>query len=68
MWSKFYYFKKNYSTIYAYKNTFLDFLISLFKFFIFYFFDKRKKEIYFNRISGLIHSYIGNKSFKRIKI
>jgi len=68
MWSKFYYFKKNYSTIYAYKNTFLDFFISLFKFFIFYFFDKRKKTIYFNRISGLIHSYIGSKSFKRIKI
>mgnify|MGYP001401970183 CR=1 FL=1 len=68
MWSKFYFYKKNYSTFTAYKKTFYDFLISLFKFLIFYFFNKRKKMIYLNQILGLICSYIGTKSYRRLKI
>ena len=68
MWSKFYFFKKNYSTFYAYKKTFFDFFECCLKYLIFYFFDYRKRVIFSNKISGLLNSYIGRKSFKRLKI
>ena len=66
MWSKFYFFKKNYSILVGYKKTIHDLIISLFKFFIFFLFDNRKKIIYQNRVYGLICSYFGIKSFKRL--
>ncbi len=68
MWSKFYFYKKNYSIYHAYKKTIFDLIECIFKFLIFYFVSPRKKEIYFNKISGLINSYSGKKSFKRLKI
>jgi len=68
MWSKFYYYKKNYSYYEAYKNTIFDLLESFVKFNLFYFFNYRKKTIFYNRISGLINSYMGKKSFRRLKI
>ncbi len=67
MWSKFYYYKKNFSIINAYKNTLHNLFFDLIKFFIFYFFNNRKKIIYLNRVNGLINSYIGNKAFRRIQ-
>ncbi len=65
MWSKFYYFKKNYSTIKAYKKTLPDLMMSLIKFLFFFSYNKRKRVIYFNAISGLINSYFNRKSYKR---
>ena len=68
MWSKFYFFKKNFTTLFAFKKTALDLFIDMIKFCIFFPFDYRKRTIYLNRISGLINSYLGSKSFRRINI
>ena len=68
MWSKFYFFNKNYSTKVAYQKTLPDLINSILKYVIFFFFDKRKKIIYLNQISGLINSYLSNKSYRRVKI
>ena len=68
MWSKFYYYRKNYSTYLAYKNTVPDLITSTIKFLIFYFLNDRKKTIYFNKSSGLINAYLGKTSYKRIVI
>ena len=66
MWSKFYFYKKNYSITYAYFKTFLDLFKIFIKFMIFLPLDKRKKVIYFNQLSGLLNSYLGKKSFRRL--
>tara|TARA_B100000900_G_scaffold300348_1_gene258909 strand:- start:2558 stop:3415 length:858 start_codon:yes stop_codon:yes gene_type:complete len=68
MWSKFYFYKKHYSTFYAYKQTLFDLIKIFTKVIIFSFIDVRKRIIYYNQLKGLINSYIGNKSFKRLKI
>ena len=68
MWSKFYFYKKNYSIFYAYKKTIIDLIECILKFLIFYFFSRRKRIIFYNKISGLINSYFGKKSIKRLKI
>ena len=68
MWSKFYYFKKNYSYFFAIKKTFHDLFIISFKYTIFFFIDRRKKLIYFNQLCGLINSYLGKKSYKRLNL
>ncbi len=68
MWSKFYFYKKNYSVFYAYKKTIVDLLECLIKYLLFYFIDFRKRVIFYNKMSGLINSYIGNKSLKRLQI
>ncbi len=66
MWSKFYFFKKNYSTFEGYKKTINDLILSVLKFLIFFIIDKRKRVIYQNRVSGLLCSYFGTKSYKRL--
>ncbi len=66
MWSKFYFFKKNYSLLRGYKETFFDLVVIFLKIIIFSLLDRRKKIIYSNQLSGLINSYLGNKSFKRL--
>ena len=66
MWSSFYFQKK-------YKGFFLAFIIILPKmisaFFktLFYFliFNKKKRDIYFSRLSGIFNSMIGKKSWYR---
>ena len=68
MWSKFYFLKKNFTTLFHFKKTALDLFIDMIKFCIFFPFDYRKRTIYLNRISGLINSYLGSKSFRRINI
>ena len=68
MWSKFYFFKKNYSSFIAYKKTLPDLITSVVKILIFLFFDKRKTLIYYNKVLGLLNSYFGKKSYKRLKI
>ena len=66
MWSKFYFFKKNYSTFEGYKKTVNDLIISILKFLIFLIVNKRKRVIYQNRVCGLLCSYLGIKSYKRL--
>ena len=66
MWSKFYYFKKNYSLVKAYQKTLIDFFESIFKYILYFSIDYRKKVIFYNKISGLFNSFIGNKPYKRI--
>ena len=69
MWSTFYYHKK-------YKGFFISFLIilpklvsSIFKtFFYILTLNKKKKDIYYQRSSGLINSIIGNHSSYRPKV
>jgi GT2 family glycosyltransferase len=69
MWSKFYYNNKHYgylnATIKVFKN-----LISAFIKFFFYkiIFNNYKSQIYKMRLSGLINSMIGKKSFLRPKL
>ena len=68
MWSKFYFYKKNYSVALAYKMTLLHFIKSVFKCLIFYFTNKSKFLIYRSRVSGLFNSYINNPSWFRPRI
>jgi GT2 family glycosyltransferase len=66
MWSTFYFHKKYKGFLTALIIIFPKLVSSLFKI-IFYFliFNKRKKEIYLNRLSGIINSIAGNKSWYR---
>ena len=68
MWSKFYFFKKNYSYFFAIKKTVIDLIEIYLKLIFFCFINKRKKLIYYNQLSGLINSFLGKKSYKRLRI
>ena len=69
MWSTFYYNRK-------YRGFLLSLIVvgpklfsSIFKFFIFFIFrNKEKKEIYYQRFSGLINSILGKASWYRPKV
>ena len=65
MWSKFYFYKKHYSIILAYKQTIRSFFSSFIKMVYYSFFNKKKSLIYLNRFSGLLNSYLNKKSWKR---
>ena len=67
MWSKFYFNKKHYGFFSAFSKIFFNLFSSLFKS-IFYLiiFNHHKKKIYQMRVSGLVNSIIGKKSFFRI--
>ena len=69
MWSTFYYFKKNYSFVYALKKIFKNFISSFLKV-IFYFiiFNSKKRKIYYQRLSGIFNAICGKKSWYRPKI
>ena len=66
MWSKFYFNKKHYGFLTAFCKVFSNLLSSSFKF-IFYLiaFNHNKKKIHQMRVSGLVNSILGNKSFFR---
>ncbi len=68
MWSKFYFNKKHYGFLTAFSKIFFNLFSSLFKS-IFYLitFNPHKKKISQMRVSGLVNSIIGKKSFFRIK-
>ena len=65
MWSKFYYNKKHFGIFFSIIKIFPNFLSALFKYLIFYFFNKRKSEIYLKRLSGILNSFLGKKSWYR---
>ena len=69
MWSTFYYFKKNYSFVYALKKIFKNFLSSFLRV-VFYFiiFNSKKRKIYYQRLSGIFNAICGKKSWYRPKI
>ena len=68
MWSKFYYYKKNFSFLRGILETYKSFISSLIKTIYFYLINKKEFKKYYNRFSGLLNSYIGQQSWKRIKI
>ena len=69
MWSTFYYHKKHHGYIFGISKVFLKFFSALLKVILYsIFFNKDKKKIYYQRLSGLFNSIIGNKSWYRPKI
>lgn len=68
MWSKFYYFRKNYGYIRAYRETCRQFISSLFKYLIYKMSKNIKNKIYKERLSGLYNSYLGRPSSRRPNI
>ena len=68
MWSKFYFYKKNYNIIKDLKKTIKHLLSALFKSIFFYILRNKKYKIYSERFSGLINSYMGRPSSRRLKI
>ena len=69
MWSTFYYHKKHHGYIFGVSKVFLKFFSALLKVILYsIFFNKDKKKIYYQRLSGLFNSIIGNKSWYRPKI
>ena len=68
-WSKFYYFKKNYSYIYGIRKTIPNFLRALRKYIIYTFNrDKKNSSLHKAEIQGLVASYFLKKSYRRPKI
>jgi N-acetylglucosaminyl-diphospho-decaprenol L-rhamnosyltransferase len=69
MWSTFYYNKKHYGYLNSLVKVSGKFFSSIIKIIFFtLIFNKKKRKIYFQRFSGLLHSIIGNKSWYRPKI
>jgi GT2 family glycosyltransferase len=68
MWSKFYFYKKNFSIITAYKKTLRSFFSSLIRIIYYKFINEKKYFIYLNRFNGLLSSYMNKKSLRRPKI
>ncbi len=69
MWSTFYYHKKYNNFIYALLKVSPKFFSALIKVFLYtIIFNNNKKKIYFQRLSGLFNSIIGNKSWYRPNI
>ena len=69
MWSKFYFNKKHYGYFYSVFAISGNFISAFFKT-IFYIiiFNKKKRKIYFQRLSGIVNSVMGKKSWYRPKI
>jgi N-acetylglucosaminyl-diphospho-decaprenol L-rhamnosyltransferase len=68
MWSKFYFYKKNFNYLIAIKNTFFEFIKDLIMIIIFSFkIDKHNFFVRLHRISGLLCSCMGFKSYLRFK-
>tara|TARA_B100000767_G_C19703895_1_gene509604 strand:+ start:525 stop:1382 length:858 start_codon:yes stop_codon:yes gene_type:complete len=65
MWSKFYYYKKNYSYLRGFKETINQFIKANIKLVFYYFTNKEKFSIYKNRASGLFNSYLNKTSWRR---
>ena len=68
IWSKFYYNKKHNGFLIALLNGFPSFFSAIFKIPFYFFFDKRKKDIYYYRALGFLNALLGRKSYLRPKI
>ena len=68
MWSSFYFYKKNYNFFYAIKSMYGKFFRSLFKMIFFrIFYNEIKYTMYYARFSGIWNSFLGRKSWYRVK-
>jgi GT2 family glycosyltransferase len=68
-WSKFYFNKKHYGYLFAFKKAYTKLITSIIKYLFFTFtFNPMKKKIYLMRFLGLYNSIIGKKSWYRPKI
>jgi hypothetical protein len=66
MWSTFYYQKKHKGFLLAFVIMFPKLFSAFFKtLFYMVIFNKKKREIYFCRLSGILNSLIGKKSWYR---
>jgi len=69
MWSNYYFYKKNFGILYAYKKTLRKLISSFFKMYLYFLMGNRKKHlIYKCRFSGLCNSYLNKPSWYRPKI
>ena len=69
MWSTFYFYKKHFGIIFAYKKILPKLFSALFNIFFYSVtYNKKKRKIYSARFSGLFNSVIGNKSWFRPNI
>ena len=69
MWSKFYFNKKYYGSVYSLLSVSGNLFSALLKVILFtLIFNTKKRKIYFQRLSGLINSILGKKSWYRPKI
>ena len=62
LWSLFYFNKKHYGFIEAYKVTFKKFISAFIKMFFYFLISQKKYVKYKYRFLGLLNSYLGNKS------
>ena len=67
MWGKFYFNKKHYGSFNAYKYCLPNLCESFFKMIVYSFFDGYKCKLHVNRLSGLLNSMFGKKSWKRFE-
>ena len=66
MWSTFYFHKKHRGFIFAFMIIFPKMFSAFFKILFYYFtFNKKKRDIYISRLSGIFNSMIGKKSWYR---
>jgi len=66
MWSTYYFYRKHFGIIAAYKKILPKLFSAIFNVFIFLLINKRdKRKIYYARLSGIINSIIGKKSWFR---
>ncbi len=69
MWSTFYYHKKYNGFLFAFSKIFSKLLSSIVKtFYYFITFNSKKRNIYYYRLTGLLNSILGKKSWYRPKI
>ena len=69
MWSKFYFNKKHYGYLIAISRVINNLISAKIKFFYFLLtFNSQRRKIYQMRLTGLLNSMIGNKSFYRPKL
>ena len=69
MWSKFYFNKKHYGYFNALLKILNNLISAKIKFFYYFItFNNSKRKIYLMRLSGLLNSMIGKKSFYRPKL
>ena len=68
VWSKFYFNKKHSNYLYALIKVCPIFISASFKMFLYFFYNNKKKRIYFYRVLGFLNAALGKKSFYRPKI
>ena len=68
VWSKFYFNKKHSGYLNAFIKVCPIFISASFKMLLYFFINKKKKEIYLNRVLGFLNAALGKKSFYRPKI